>query len=68
MSSPTYDNWTGQWKLNARISWRQSDTDSMAFVEQPAETFSRFEDAEKDGLERSMSWIDDKLNKLASDG
>jgi len=64
ISSAFYDEVSGQWKLNARISWQRRGTDRTQFIKNSPEIFFRFEDAEGAGLECAKNWIDNKVNKV----
>jgi hypothetical protein len=64
VSSAFYDEASGQWKLNARISWHGSGTDRIQFLKNSPEIFFRFEDAEGAGLEYAKNWVDNKVNKV----
>jgi hypothetical protein len=62
VSSAFYDEASGQWKLDARISWQGSGTDRVQFLNNSLEIFFRFEDAEEAGVEYSKNWVDNKVN------
>ena len=64
MSSAFYDEASGQWKLDARVSWQGSGTDRVQFLKNSPEIFFRFEDAEEAGVEYSKNWVDNKVNKV----
>ena len=55
---------SGQWKLNACISWQGSGTDRIQFLKNSAEIFFRFEDAEGVGVEYAKNWVDNRINKV----
>ena len=63
ISSAFYDEVSGQWKLNARISWQRSGIDRIQFLKNSPEIFFRFEDAEGVGVEYAKNWVDNKVNK-----
>jgi hypothetical protein len=64
ISSAFYDDVSGQWKLNACISWQGNDTDRIQFLKNSPEVFFRFEDTEGAGVEYSKDWVDNKVNKV----
>jgi hypothetical protein len=60
VSSAVYDDVSGNWKLNACVSWQEKG-DQIQFLKNSLQTFARFEEAEVAGIEYSKSWIDTKL-------
>ena len=61
VSSALYDDVSGEWKLNACVSW-QASGDRIQFLKNPLLKFARFEEAEIAGIEYSKTWIDKKLS------
>ena len=66
VSSACFDEASGQWKLNAFVSWQGSGTNRIQFANNSPEIFFRFEDAEKAGVEYSKNWVDNKLTEIDS--
>jgi hypothetical protein len=60
VSSAVYDDVSGNWRLNACVSWQEKG-DQIQFLKDSLQTFARFEEAEVAGIEYSKSWIDNKL-------
>jgi hypothetical protein len=68
VSSAVYDEVSGKWKLTAKVSWKEDGSfpHRLHFVKSSPEPFSRFEDAERAGMEAAKNWVDSQLNKSAS--
>jgi hypothetical protein len=64
VSAAFYDEVSGQWKLNARVSWKGSGIDRIQLIKNSPEIFFRFEDAEGAGVEYAKNWVDNKVKKL----
>ena len=59
VSTPVYDENSGQWKFTVSISWRQSGgSREVHFLTSSPELFVRFEDAEQAGLEAGKNWVE----------
>jgi hypothetical protein len=59
VSTAGIDQVSGKWKYAATVSW--SDSGSVTrfhFITTSPESFDRFEDAEKAGLEAAKSWVE----------
>jgi hypothetical protein len=64
VTSGSYDDVSGKWKISACVSWQgDGGSDHFQFFRNPPDTFSRFQDAEVAGIEYSKNWVDKKLNK-----
>jgi hypothetical protein len=60
VSSAVYDDVSGNWKLNACVSW-QAKGDQIQFLKDSLETFAQSDQAEMAGIEYSKNRIDNKL-------
>ena len=64
VSSGVYDDVSGKWKLTACVSWQENgNEDRFHFIKNSTELFSRFEDAEKAGLETGKRWVERKAKQ-----
>jgi hypothetical protein len=61
VSSAVYDDVSGKWKITACVSWEASgNEDRFKFLKNWPGLFSRFEDAEKAGLEAAKNWVESR--------
>jgi hypothetical protein len=60
VSTAVYDIGSGKWKLAAAITSQQSGNTSrqVHIVRNSPELFSRFEDADRAGMEAAQNWVD----------
>jgi len=61
-SSAVYDQGSGRWKATAYITWDESGsgTRQVYGLRTSPQLFSRFEDAETDGIEAAKNWVDSR--------
>ncbi len=61
-SSAVYDQGSGRWKATAYITWEESGsrTRQVYRLRTSPQLFSRFDDAETDGLEAAKNWVDSR--------
>ena len=60
MSTAVYDIDSGKWKSEAAVTWQETEnTDpQLHMVRNSPELFSRFEDADRAGMEAAKNWVD----------
>ena len=59
VSSAVYDQVSGQWMLDAYITYDENGSLPQLYIIQTSpELFSRFEDAEAAGMESAKNWVD----------
>jgi hypothetical protein len=59
VSSAVYDQVSGQWMLDAYITYDENGSLPQLYIIQTSpELFSRFEDAETAGMEAAKNWVD----------
>lgn len=60
VSTAVYDVVSGKWKLSASVISPEDGSTSrqLHFFRNSPELFSRFEDAEKAGMEAAKNWVD----------